>query len=100
MPARDNRMAEVVVRTYTGANQGEAAVLFAEDAPKLAADGFVPITQIWVASEWSAFAYVASFILVIFVIGIFLLILLGVVKPVRTLMVTYQRSGPAVGAAA
>jgi hypothetical protein len=84
-------MAEVVVRSYTGANQGEAAVLFAEDAPRLAADGYVPVAQVWVASEWSWLAYLASLVLVIFVIGIFLLVLLGVVKPVRTLMVTYHR---------
>jgi len=41
--------AEVMVRTYGGNNQGEAVLLYGEDAPKLAADGWVPVTQGWLA---------------------------------------------------
>jgi len=41
--------AEVMVRTYGGNHQGEAVLLYAEDAPKLAADGWVPVTQGWLA---------------------------------------------------
>ena len=84
-------MTEVIVRTYGGRNQGEAAILYAEDAPALAAEGWAPTTIIWVADDWSWLGYLAALILVIFVIGIFLLIVMGLVKPVRTLMVTYER---------
>jgi len=83
--------AEVMVRTYGGNNQGEAVLLYAEDAPKLAADGWVPVTQGWVADDWPSSAYIASLILVVVGIGILLLILFSLYKPVRTLVVTYQR---------
>ena len=83
---------EVLVRTYAGQNQPEAAALFAQDAPNLAADGWVPVSQIWVADDWPQTAYIAAAILVIVGIGIALLIVFSLYKPVRTLMVTYQRS--------
>ena len=51
-----------MVRTYAGENQWQASQLYAEDAPKLAAEGWTPVTQAWVADE-----------------------------PVRTIMVTYDR---------
>jgi len=35
-------LAEVIVRTYAGSNQMHAARLYAEDAPSLAAQGWVP----------------------------------------------------------
>jgi hypothetical protein len=85
-------MTEVIVRTYGGRNQQDAALLYAKDAPALAADGWRPTTVVWVADDWSWPAYLVALILVIFVIGIFLLILMGVVKPVRTLLVTYERT--------
>ena len=86
--------AEVMVRTYGGNNQGEAVLLYGEDAPKLAADGWVPVTQGWVADDWPSSAYIASLILVVVGIGILLLILFSIYKPVRTLVVTYQRPAP------
>lgn len=82
---------EIMVRTYHGGSQAESAELYAEDAVKLAADGWVVASQAWVEEDWSAQAYIAATILVIFVIGIFLLILFAVYKPKRTLMVTYRR---------
>jgi hypothetical protein len=84
-------MIEVIVRTYGGQNQQDAALLYAKDAPILAADGWAPTAVVWVADEWSTLAYLLAVILVIFVIGIFLLIVMGLFKPVRTLMVTYER---------
>ena len=83
---------EVMVRTYAGQNQPQAAALFAADAPNLAVEGWVPVTQVWVADDWPQTAYIAAAILVIVGIGIALLILFSLYKPVRTLMVTYQRS--------
>ena len=84
-------MAEVMVRTYDGQNQQHAAVLYAEDAPKLAAEGWVPVTQVWVADDWPTSAYIAATILVVVGIGIALLIVFSLYKPVRTIMVTYHR---------
>ena len=83
---------EVMVRTYAGQNQPEAAALFAADAPTLATDGWAPVTQVWVADDWPQSAYIAATLLVIVIIGFFLLMLFSFIKPVRTLMVTYQRS--------
>ncbi len=82
---------EIMVRTYAGNNQAEAAARFGEDAVKLATDGWAPVTQVWVADDWPQSAYIAAMILVIFVIGIFLLVAFSFIKPVRTLMVTYRR---------
>ena len=84
-------MAEVMVRTYGGDNQLDAAMQYAEDAPKLATEGWVPVTQAWVADDWPTSAYIAAPILVIVGIGIALLILFSLYKPVRTIMVTYHR---------
>ena len=78
-----------MVRTYDGQNQQHAAVLYAEDAPKQAAEGWVPVTQVWVADDWPTSAYIAATILVVVGIGIALLIVFAFYKPVRTLMVTY-----------
>ena len=83
---------EVIVRTYSGNNQTQAATLFGEDAPRLAAEGWAPVAEVWVADEWSTSAYVAAALLVIVGIGIVLLLLFAFVKPKRTLMVTYQRA--------
>ncbi len=82
---------EVMVRTYAGDNQPHAAMLFAEDAPKLAAEGWVPVMQVWVADDWPTTAYIAATLLVIVGIGIVLLIVFSLYKPIRTLMVTYRR---------
>jgi len=84
--------AEVMVRTYGGDNQAEAVLLYAEDAPKLAADGWVPVTQGWVADDWPGSAYIAATLLVVVGIGVLLLIVFSFYKPVRTLVVTYQRA--------
>jgi hypothetical protein len=84
-------MAEVMVRTYGGDNQWQASQLYAEDAPRLAAEGWVPVTQAWVADDWPTSAYIAATILVIVGIGIALLIVFSLYKPVRTIMVTYHR---------
>jgi hypothetical protein len=83
---------EIMVRSYGGQNQGEAATRYAEDALRLADEGWVAVTQTWVADDWNPAAYIAALVLVIFVIGIFLLIVMALIKPTRTLLVTYQRA--------
>ena len=85
---------EVMVRTYTGSSQPDALILYAEDAPNQAADGWVPVSQAWAEGEWAQSAYIAATILVIVGIGIVLLIIMGMYKPKRTLAVTYARDVP------
>ena len=84
-------VAEVIIRTYAGDNQMHAARLYAEDAPDLSAEGWVPVTQIWVADEWPFSAFVIATILIVVGIGIIMLAVMAVIKPTRTLLVTYQR---------
>ena len=88
---------EVMVRTYAGKNQMDAARLYAEDAPNLASDGWVAVTVVWVADEWSTAAIALAALLVLVGIGILILAAMVFIKPVRTLLVTYQRGVPAVG---
>jgi hypothetical protein len=94
--ARDNHgMArEVMVRTYHGTGQQDAVLLYAEDAPSQSVGGWVPIAQTWANGEWATSAYIAATILVIVGIGIVLLIVMGMYKPQRTLVVTYARDVP------
>ncbi len=80
-----------MVRTYAGKNQMDAARLYAEDAPNLATEGWVPVTQEWVADEWSFAAVAVAALLVLVGIGIILLAAMAVIKPTRTLLVTYRR---------
>ena len=82
---------EVMIRTYSGDNQQAALLLYAEDAPVRAAEGWVPVSQTWVNGEWPTQAYLAALFLVIVGIGIVLLIVMGMYKPTRTLVVTYAR---------
>jgi hypothetical protein len=84
-------VAEVIIRTYAGDNQMHAARLYAEDAPDLSAEGWVPVTQIWVADEWPFSAFVIATILIVVGIRIIMLAVMAVIKPTRTLLVTYQR---------
>jgi hypothetical protein len=91
---------EVVVRTYTGQGQGDAALMYAEDAPKMAVDGWVPVSQVWVAGEWPTSMWLLSSVLVLVGIGILMLFALALVKPTRTLLVTYGRSTPGVAGTA
>ncbi len=90
---------EVIVRTYAGDNQWQASQLYAQDAPKLAGEGWVPVTQAWVADDWPMSAYIASALLVLVGIGIVLLVIFSLYKPVRTLMVTYHRASSAASVA-
>jgi len=82
---------EILVRTYSGVDRADAAARYGADAPLLADEGWVPVTQVWVPGEWSTGQYLLAFLLVPLIIGIGLLVLFAVVKPTRTLMVTYQR---------
>lgn len=87
-----------MVRTYSGVDRADAAARYGSDAPILADDGWVPVTQVWVPGDWSSGQYLLAVLLIPFVIGIGLLILFAVVKPTRTLMVTYHRTPAPAGA--
>ena len=80
-----------MVRSYTGDTQTQAALRYAEDAPALAAEGWIPVSQAWVEGEWPTSMYVVATILVLFIIGIFLLFAMAFFKPKRILLVTYSR---------
>lgn len=83
-------MAEtVLIRTYAGETQREAALLYAEDALRLAADGWIPISQVWVADEWPTSMWIIATVLIVVGIGIVLLFAMAFFKPIRTLLVTY-----------
>ena len=83
-----------MVRTYGGQNQSEAALLYADDAPNLSDDDWVPVSVVWVADEWPTNAYLAATLAIFVGIGIVLLFVMALYKPVRTLMVTYRREVP------
>ncbi len=85
---------QVMVRTYGGQNQSEAALLYAEDAPNLSDLDWAPVSAVWVADEWPTNAYLGATLAILVGIGIVLLIVMAMYKPVRTLMVTYQREVP------
>lgn len=91
MPA----VSEVMIRTYGGKNQMDAARMYAEDAPNLATDGWVAVTVVWVADEWSTAAIALAAVLILVGIGIIMLAVMAVIKPTRTLLVTYQREAAA-----
>lgn len=82
-----------MVRTYQGATQEEAVLMYAADAPAMAEDGWAPVAQTWATGDWPAAYYLVSTLLIIVGIGILLLALLILFKPRRTLVVTYQRGG-------
>ena len=82
---------EVVVRTYQADTQEEAALLYAQDAPIMADDGWVPITQAWATGEWPTSWYALAALGAVFGVGLFILGMLFIFKPSGTLIVTYGR---------
>lgn len=83
---------EVLIRTYTGQNQEDAALLYAADAPTMAADGWLPLSQVWVSGEWPTSMWIVATVLIVVGIGIVLLFAMAFFKPIRTLLVTYGRA--------
>ena len=88
---------EVLIRTYRRQNQMHAVRLYGGGCPNLAEEGWVPVTQVWVADEWSTDRDAVAAVLVIVGIGIIRLAAMTAIKPMRTLMVTYQRDVRAAG---
>ena len=87
----------MVVRRYNG-KHNEAAAAFQADAPKAAADGYYPTSQVWQEGSWGCGAYLIGVAAVLlFGLGLIILGYLVIVKPAGTLVVSYEfrGSGPA-----
>lgn len=83
-------MAPVIVRSYRAKKQEEAAQLFAHDALALAAQGYFPVSQSWAEGRYDGIAFLAAIVLFLFVLGIFVLAYMLIVKPDGTLSVTFS----------
>ncbi len=80
-----------MVRTYHAGSQRQAVLLYAEDAPLLAGEGWIPVGQAWAEGEWPGAYYLVATLLIIVGIGIVLLIVMTFFKPRLVLVVTYRR---------
>ena len=80
----------VVVKVYEG-SQSEAQRCFQADLTAMAAQGLFPDSATWAPGEWRGGAFAVA-VLLIFLFGFGLLILayMLIVKPNRTLTVTYE----------
>lgn len=85
----------VVVKTYKGHSQGDAAKWFTKDAAAFAAAGYVPVSQSWAQGSWGCGAFLVALLLCFVIVGIFVFIYMLIVKPDGTLTVTYSRQGSA-----
>jgi hypothetical protein len=79
----------IIVRIYHG-SQDSAAVAFRKDAAVLAAQGYVPISQVWAPGSWGCGAFAVALLLCLLIVGIFIFIYMLIVKPGGVLTVTYQ----------
>lgn len=78
-------MVPIIVRTYTGKRQSDAAEVFAKDAILAAADGYEPVSQSWAEGRSGCLR----------IIGLGFIGAL-VWKPAGSLTVTYRHTGEAV----
>jgi hypothetical protein len=83
----------VIVRTYHG-TQESATAAFKRDAEKLAAQGYVPVSQNWAGGSWGCGAFIIALLLCVILIGFLIFIYMLIVKPGGTLTVTYQLQVP------
>ena len=84
----------VIIRTYKGSQSG-AAQAFQQDAVRLAAQGYVPVSQVWAQGSWGCGAFLVALVLCVVLIGILVFIYMLLVKPAGTLTVTYEYRMPA-----
>ena len=88
--------APIVVRTYRG-SQSSATNAFQNDAARLAAQGYVPISQSWAPGSWGCGAFLVALLLCLLLIGILVFIYMLIVKPAGTLTVTYEYRAAGAG---
>ena len=94
LPADPAYWPPVLARAYRANNYQQVTALAAEDAPAMAAKGYVPVGQQYVEGSWSSAAWIIAIILIFFVLGILVLLYMILAKPQGTLTVTYQRQVP------
>jgi hypothetical protein len=80
----------IIVRTYGGETQAQAADAFARDAQELAGQGYFPVAQSWAEEQWGCAMILLAFLLCFVVVGIPLLIFMLLAKPGGSLAVTYR----------
>jgi hypothetical protein len=81
---------QIIVKTYRG-SQSAAMAAFQRDANKLAAEGYVPITQTWLPGTYGCLSFLVALLLCVIVIGLIIFVYMLIVKPDGTLSVTYSR---------
>jgi hypothetical protein len=79
----------IVVKAYSG-NGAVAARQFQEDASEMAAEGYQPVSQIWLPGAHDSGSVLFAVILCLFGIGIFFVLYMLLSKPDGTLAVTYS----------
>lgn len=83
---------KIVVRTYKG-TQEQAIAAFQDDAHKMAAQGYIPVSQTWAPGSWGCGGFILALLLCLIVIGFIALIYMLIVKPDGSLTVTYEYRG-------
>ncbi|MEO6755102.1 MAG: DUF4339 domain-containing protein [Chthoniobacteraceae bacterium] len=79
---------QVIIRSYQG-SQEQAWSEFQGDAKRMAAQGYVPISQTWTPGEYGCGSFLAALLLCVILIGFLIFIYMLIVKPPGTLTVNY-----------
>ncbi|MEJ5209148.1 zinc ribbon domain-containing protein [Denitratimonas sp. CY0512] len=86
--------APTIVKTYKGSH-ARAMAAFQAEAPRMAAEGYVPTSQEWAPGSYGCGTFLLALLLCVIVIGIIVFIYMLIVKPDGTLSVTYEYRRPA-----
>jgi hypothetical protein len=78
-----------IVKTYVG-RLDEATKSFQEDAPRMAARNYFPISHQYQAGEYGCGSFVLALLLCFVLVGIIVFVYMLIVKPPGTLTVTYE----------
>jgi hypothetical protein len=76
--------------TYKG-KQAEATAEMVIDAEILAEEGYVPVSQQYVAGEWTMAHWIGAFVLLVVLVGIIVLAYMVANRPPGALTVVYER---------
>lgn len=80
---------KTVVKTYHGDHDG-AQRAYRKDAPKMAEQGYFPITQSWAEGSHGCGSFLFALVLCVVLVGILIFFYMLIVKPPGTLTVTYE----------
>lgn len=81
-------MQQTIVKTYNGSQQ-QATNAYQADAAKMARQGYMPTSQVWVPGSYGCGSFILALLLCVILIGIVVFIYMLIVKPAGTLTVTY-----------